>query len=90
VNAVVKVTGQFRKADLISNKQRLQIFLDAVKSDCGRKLSRKRKGRHVAATTRHLSTLGEISSRVQERAIYMDTKTDTNGSGTERDPHYSH
>ena len=41
VQAVVKVSGQFRKAGLISHKQRLVIFLQAVKSDCGKSRSRK-------------------------------------------------
>jgi hypothetical protein len=36
VNAIVKVSGQFRKAGLISHQQRLALFLRAVKSDCGR------------------------------------------------------
>jgi hypothetical protein len=35
VKAIVKASGQFRKAGLISHKQRLAIFLHAVKSDCG-------------------------------------------------------
>jgi hypothetical protein len=37
VNAIIKMTGQFRKAGLISHKQRLALFLRAVKSDCSKK-----------------------------------------------------
>jgi hypothetical protein len=47
VRAVVTVSKQFRTAALISHKQRLAIFLRAVKSDCGRHDTRKAK--HVAA-----------------------------------------
>jgi hypothetical protein len=35
VSAVARLSAQFRKAGLITQKQRLAIFLRAVKSDCG-------------------------------------------------------
>jgi hypothetical protein len=41
VRAIVKVTGQFRNAGLISHQQRLGIFLRAVRSECGKNFSEK-------------------------------------------------
>jgi hypothetical protein len=46
VNAIAKVTGQFRKLGIISHKQRLALFVRAGKSDCGRKSLAKRANTH--------------------------------------------
>jgi len=45
VHAVAKASTQFRRAGLISHHQRLKIFLQAVKSDCGKHPSAKGKSR---------------------------------------------